>query len=788
MEAYCVKCKVKREMVDPEAVFTSGGTPATRGRCSVCGTTLFRMGRTEAHAGLEPPRAVGEAADRKANGKAGSLRARKRKGKLVIVESPAKARTVQRFLGQGYSVQASVGHVRDLLRSKLSVDVDNGFAPVYRVPNEKRQLVRDLKSAANGAVEVYLATDPDREGEAIAWHLLEAAEIDPTRTHRVVFHEITESAIREAFRHPRTIDMDLVNAQQARRVLDRLVGYNLSPLLWAKVQSRLSAGRVQSAALRIIVDREREIQAFVAREYWTIDAEFEKPSTPPSFRARLTEIDGQRPAFGRELEAQATAASMRDADYRVAHVKRGSRSRRPAPPFITSTLQQDAWRQLGFGARKTMVVAQQLYEGVDIGHDEPTGLITYMRTDSPQVSSQAQQEARDLIRKRYGEEFLPETPPVYKSRARGAQEAHEAVRPTSANRLPEDLKDHLTTEQHRLYSLIWRRFMASQMTAAEYDTLTIEVEGTSPSHRFGLRVSASHLRFSGFLEVYEERSAEESANGEGEIPEVVLVQFPELETGDRLELLEVFPEQHFTQAPPRYSEASLVKALEEYGIGRPSTYAPILGTLQARGYVRKESKRLVPTEMGEVVNSLIVNHFPDIVDLGFTARMEEELDEIADGHQDWVDVVREFYGPFSEQVKAAEQEMPELKAEPEELGRDCPECGKPLIIRFGRFGKFIGCSAFPACRYTEPWLEKIGARCPRDGGDLVERRTRKGRIFYGCSNYPGCEFVSWKKPLRVPCGNCGGLLVPQDKSQAQCLQCARTYPLRELTEAQEDLA
>jgi DNA topoisomerase-1 len=411
-----------------------------------------------------------------------------------------------------------------------------------------------------------------------------------------------------------------------------------------------------------------------------------------------------------------------------------------------------------------------------------------MRTDSPQISSQAQQEAAELIRNRYGADFVPETPPIYKSRARGAQEAHEAIRPTSAIRLPEDLRDHLTAEQHKLYSLIWRRFLASQMTAAEYDTFSVDVEGVSPAHRFALRVSASHLRFSGFLEVYEERTADEAANGEGEVPELVLARFPELEPGDKLTLVQVFPEQHFTQPPPRYTEASLVKALEEYGIGRPSTYAPILGTLQARGYVRKENKRLVPTDMGEVVNSLIVDHFPEIVDLGFTARMEEELDEIADGQQEWVDVVREFYGPFSEQVKAAELAMPELKAEPEPLGRDCPECGKPLIIRHGRYGKFIGCSAFPACRYTEPWLEKVGAKCPRDGGELVERRTRKGRVFYGCSNYPACEFVSWKKPLRVPCGQCGGLLVTQDKSQAVCLQCGRSYPLQELTEAQEDLA
>jgi len=769
VEAYCVKCKQKREIQNPEPTFTASGSPATRGSCPVCGSKLYRMGRTEAHAGLEPP----PARPRSANS---------RHGKLVIVESPAKARTVGRFLGQGYQLKASVGHVRDLLRSQLSVDVENDFEPKYRVPNEKRSIVKDLKKAAARAKEVYLATDPDREGEAIAWHLLEAAEINPDQARRVVFHEITEEAIHHAFTEPRAIDLDLVDAQQARRILDRLVGYNLSPILWAKVRSRLSAGRVQSAALRIVVDREREIEEFQAREYWTLDADFLHPEKPPGFRARLVRVDAEEPSLPSEAAVAPLLVDLRRAKFKVAEIQPGTRTRRPLPPFTTSTLQQSAARRLRFTARKTMVVAQQLYEGIDLNSHEPTGLITYMRTDSSQVASSAQAEARAVVTSSYGKEYLPDRPPFYRAKSRTAQEAHEAVRPTSSKRTPESIRSFLSPEQFKLYELIWNRFIASQMKPAVYETLTIEVEGASADHAYQLRVNASSLRFAGFLRVHPDW---EGGDLEGEIS---LEKLPQLEKGDPLQLEGLFPEQHFTEPPPRYNDASLIKALEEYGIGRPSTYAPILSTLEQRGYVRREKRRMIPTEIGVIVNDLLVEHFPEIVDLGFTARMEEELDKVASGERNWVELLRDFYGPFEEQLALAQKQMPEMKADAEPLGRACPECGNQLLIRHGRFGKFIGCSNFPECRHTEPWLEKIGVRCPLDGGELVERRTRKGRIFYGCSNYPSCEFTSWKKPEPTPCPNCGGLLVHETRKAVRCLQCDRRFDPETLPSRLPDVA
>jgi DNA topoisomerase-1 len=765
VEAYCVKCKQKRMIENPKPTFTSSGTPATQGICSVCGTKLFRMGKTPAHEGLEAPKSPPR---KTRSGKA--AKAGKRSGKLVIVESPAKARTVGHFLGKDYSVQASIGHVRDLLRSQLSVDVENNFKPKYRVPNEKRQVVKSLKKQAATAEEVYLATDPDREGEAIAWHLLEAAEIEPDRAKRVVFHEITESAIQHAFHTPRMISMDLVDAQQARRILDRLVGYNISPILWSKVKSRLSAGRVQSAALRIIVDREKEIRDFVPIEYWSIDAEFLNQEKPPAFRARLIRVNGESPAAGSEGIVNDLLGNLRKASYRVQLVKSGKRTRRPFAPFITSTLQQEASRRLRFSAQRTMRIAQQLYEGIELAGGEAVGLITYMRTDSPQVSHQAIQEAREVIRERFGENYLPHKPPFYRSKSRMAQEAHEAIRPTSVRRYPEHLKGLLTTEQFNLYELIWKRFMASQMMPAVYDTLTIEVEGLHNSDHYLFRVAASRLRFAGFLEVYGEASEEKPETREEEGIEAVMTQLPDLVEGDVVDMLELFPEQHFTQPPPRYSDASLIRSLEEHGIGRPSTYAPILSTIQQRGYVERQNRRFQPTAVGELVNDLVVDYFPEIVDLGFTARMEEDLDKIAEGSKSWVEVVRNFYVPFEAQVDQAKERMPEVKVEPIILDRACPNCGNPLTIREGRFGKFIGCSDFPTCRYTEPWLEKIGVKCPQCDGEIVQRRTRRGRIFYGCSNYPQCDFASWKQPLPQPCPKCGGVLV-KDNRKSTCLNC-----------------
>lgn len=781
MEAYCVKCKQKRPVQDPQATFTSTGTPATRGVCPVCGTKLFRMGRTSAHDGLEPEKVVRKPRKRK------KLKNDKpRKGKLVIVESPAKARTIARYLGKEFSVRASIGHVRDLLRSQISVDVENGFIPKYRVPNEKREVVKELKAEAAAAEEIYLATDPDREGEAIAWHLIEAAEIDDGRALRVVFNEITQSAIDEAFTKPRAIDMDLVNAQQARRILDRLVGYNLSPLLWAKVRSRLSAGRVQSVALRLIVDREKEIRKFEAQEFWTIDADFLQTEKPPEFRARLVAIDKQKSEFGSEDEVNVLQEKLRSARYSVRKVKPGTRARRPAAPFITSTLQQASSNRLRYSASKTMAIAQQLYEGIELGEGDPTGLITYMRTDSTQVAKQAQNEARELIRDSFGAEHVPDELPIYKTKTKRAQEAHEAIRPTSVRKEPEKIKEFLSKDQYKLYDLIWRRFIASQMKPAQYDTLTIEIEGQTVDQNFLFRVSASSIKFTGFTEVYALRTKNDgSSNGRDQL-EAKMARLPALAVGDPVDLVELFPEQHFTQPPSRYSDATLVRALEDNGIGRPSTYAPILSTLQRRGYTERKQLKLYPTEIGEVVNDLIVDHFPDIVDLGFTARMEENLDKIALGQIPWVEIVRNFYGPFAEQVEKARELMPEVKTEPEILDRLCPETGHHLVVRHGRYGKFIGCSDFPTCRYTEPWLEKIGVHCPQCAeGELVERRTRKGRVFYGCSRYPECDFTSWKRPLPNPCPHCAGLLVVDNKSHAACLACGNQFEL-EMFEEQED--
>jgi DNA topoisomerase-1 len=765
LDAYCVKCRTKREVKDPQPVFTDNATPATRGTCPVCGTTLFRMGRTEAHAGMPVP-------ERGAKSKA------KRSGKLVIVESPAKAKTVGRFLGKGYTVKASVGHVRDLLRSQLSVDVENGFEPKYRIPNEKRPVVKEIKALAKNAEEIFLATDPDREGEAIAWHLLESAEIDPAITQRVVFHEITEPAVADAFAHTREINMDLVNAQQARRVLDRLVGYNLSPLLWRKVRSRLSAGRVQSVALRLVVEREREIDAFVPVEYWSIDAEFQPEGIRDTFVARLARLDNLEPVLDSQAVVDPILVDMEQAGYRISKIKHGERKRSPAAPYTTSTMQQEASRRLGFTARRTMAVAQQLYEGIDIGEGGAVGLITYMRTDSTNISELAQAETREFISKRYGAKFMPDEAPKYKTKARGAQEAHEAIRPTSVMRQPESLKEFLNRDQFRMYQLIWQRFVASQMSAAIFDTLSVEIAAKTTLHEYLFRASGSTIRFQGFLIVYEEARDEDQAPAEDE----GTARIPAgIEESQVQRLVRLLPEQHFTQPPPRYTEATLVRAMEENGIGRPSTYAPILGTLQQRGYVTREATRLTPTETGILVNDLLIEHFPEVVDVGFTARMEEDLDKIASGKLAWVNVVREFYGPFSVDLEKAEANMPEQNMGPEPIGRACPECGHDLVIRWGRFGKFISCSNFPACRYTEAWLEKIGVHCPKDNGDIVERKTRKGRIFYGCANYPACDFTSWKRPLPTPCPECGGLLVMADKRNAQCLNCEERFPLDQVT-------
>ncbi len=763
MEAYCMKCKTKREMSEPVAGFNAKGSPVTTGVCPVCGTKLYRMGKTDSHADMTaPPRPE---------------KVIVRNGKLVIVESPAKAKTVGRFLGKGYTVRASVGHVRDLLKSQLSVDVENNFEPKYRVPNEKKEVVKEIKKLAQSAEEIFLATDPDREGESISWHLMEAAQIEPERTKRVVFHEITAPAVAEAFAHPREINMDLVNAQQARRVLDRLVGYSISPILWEKVRGRLSAGRVQSVALRLIVDREREIDDFKPVEYWSIHAELKHGSARSSFISKLVRIDDKEPDLPNEETVKPVLVDMETAAYVVTKVKRGEKRQKPLPPFTTSTLQQEASRKLGFTAKRTMALAQGLYEGQEVGEGGTTGLITYMRTDSTNVSTIAQNEAREYVSAKYGKDYLPAEPPIYKTKSAGAQEAHEAIRPTSVMRDPEKVKEFLEPAMFKLYRLIWQRFVASQMETAVFDTLQVEVTGRTNEHEYLLRASHSVVKFPGFLVVYHE-SKNEDVSGEEEEEDVKIPAG--IAEGQKQELVRLIPEQHFTQPPPRFSEASLVKALEENGIGRPSTYAPTISTIQQRGYVERADKRLIPTETGQQVNDLMMQYFPEVVDYNFTAHMEEDLDKIAEGEMEWTDAMREFYTPFAEDVKKAQAEMPVTKSGPEPIGRACPTCGRELVIRYGRFGKFISCSGFPECRYTEPWLEKIGVSCPKDHGDLVERKTRKGRTFFGCVNYPNCDFTSWKKPLPQPCPKCGGLLVVANKREAQCTNCSESFLLEEI--------
>lgn len=769
MEAYCVKCRQKREIKEPIADYNAAGAPVTKGTCSFCGTKVYRMGRTDAHEGIPKPKVSRKKKEVE------------RKGKLVIVESPAKAKTVSRFLGKGYTVRASVGHVRDLLRSKLSVDVENNFEPRYRVPDEKREVVKELKALAGKAEEVYLATDPDREGEAIAWHLMEAADIEEKRAKRVVFHEITEDAVEHAFTNPRTIDMDLVDAQQARRILDRLVGYGISPILWKKVRSRLSAGRVQSVALRLIVEREREIDAFDPVEYWSIDADLLPEGGKTTYRAKLAKIDGEDFGLGSQEEVEGILEDMRKADYVVDSIKRGKRRRNSLAPFITSTMQQDASRKLGFSARKTMAIAQQLYEGMELDGEGTQGLITYMRTDSTNISDIAMNEVRDYILKRYGESYLPKEPPQYKTRTQSAQEAHEAVRPTSVLRSPKAIKKYLSRDQFRLYQLIWQRFVASQMMPAVYKTLSVEVLGDGEASEYMLRASGSQLEFPGFLIVYEEGKDEDQVDEEEADSDIIPID--DIKENQTQELQELYPDQHFTQPPPRFTEASLVQTLEENGIGRPSTYAPIISTIQNRGYVIRDGKRLEPTDTGILVNDLVVEFFPRIVDINFTSRLEDQLDQVASGEAEWVGVISDFYEDFSDRLEHAEEAMPEKKAEPQKVGRQCPKCGHDLIIRWGRYGKFISCSNFPDCRYTEPYLEKIGMKCPKCGeGDVVERKTRKGRKFYGCSRYPDCDFTSWKRPVPEPCPNCGGTLTIANKREVKCLDCEESFLQDEVLE------
>ena len=679
---------------------------------------------------------------------------------LIIVESPTKAKTIKKFLPPRYVVKASVGHIRDLPKSTLGVDVDHDFAPKYLTIKGKGDIIKELKAAAKSASEVYLATDPDREGEAIAWHLAEILKLENPK--RIELHEITKDAALAAIADPHTIDMPRVMAQQARRILDRLVGYKISPLLWAKVRGGLSAGRVQSVAVRLIVDREREIKAFIPREYWSITARLAKlqrnGSEPTAFAAELVQIDGVKAEVDNEKTATEIVAAVSGAPWSVTSIKERETRRNAAGPFTTSTLQQEASRKLKFRVRKTMQLAQALYEGVDLGGADGTqGLITYMRTDSTRISDSAQEGAREFITAQFGKEFVG-VQKQFKMRE-GAQDAHEAIRPTSVFRTPDSVAGVLKRDELRLYRLIWERLVASQMAPAVFDQTTIDMV----IGRYTFRTTGSVLKFAGFTRVYEEgrddaTGAPDETLGDGKKP-----LLPKVSVDERLDLRGVDPKQHFTEPPPRFSEASLVRVLEENGIGRPSTYSSIVETIQARGYVEQIDRRFHPTDIGIQVNDLLAEHFKDVVDPGFTAQMERELDGVADNNVDWVGVLRTFYDKFALELTAAEEKLPKFEQRDEPTDEICVTCGKPMVIKTGRFGKFISCTGYPECKTTKPILKDTGAICPKDGGMVVERKSRKGRTFFGCANYPKCDFVSWDRVVPEPCPVCGDYVVVKMK-------------------------
>ena len=667
--------------------------------------------------------------------------------KLVIVESPAKARTISKFLGRTYKVEASNGHVRDLPKSQLGVDVENGFEPKYITIRGRGEVLERIRKEAKGAKAVILATDPDREGEAISWHLANVLGIDPASACRVEFNEITEKTVKSAIKQPRSINMELVDAQQARRVLDRLVGYKISPLLWVKIKKGLSAGRVQSVATRMIVDREQEIETFEPEEYWHVQAQLRAGQA--GLTARLVSLDGERAAIASGEQAEEARARIGRGGFVIRSVKRGERRKHPAPPFTTSNLQQEASRKLGFTTAKTMQIAQQLYEGVDVEGRGTLGLISYIRTDSVRLSEEAVSAVRELIAARYGEAYVPEKPNVYKGR-KSAQDAHEAIRPTNLELRPEDIKASLSRDQYNLYRLVYLRFVACQMADAVYETQQIEIASDSG---VVLRSGAERLRFAGFTAVYEE--GRDDAAQEEEVAQALC----DVTEGAAAVVESTEATQHFTQAPPRYTEASLVRALEEKGIGRPSTYAPTISTILARGYVMREKKQLYPTELGVMITDMMKEHFADIVDIAFTAGMEEKLDEVEEGKLSWREVIADFYGPFEQTLERAESQIEKVEIKDEVSDVVCDKCGAMMVYKLGRFGRFLACPNFPACRNTKAIQVEIEAPCPVCGGKLLEKTSRKGRKFYGCERYPECDFVSWEMPVREKCPKCGGYMV-----------------------------
>ncbi|MGY3778136.1 type I DNA topoisomerase [Isobaculum melis] len=677
---------------------------------------------------------------------------------LVIVESPAKAKTIEKYLGKNYKVVASAGHVRDLPKSKMGVDVENNYEPHYISIRGKGELIRNLKKYVKKADKVYLAADPDREGEAIAWHLATLFGLDKEDKNRVVFNEITKEAVKEAFKEPRALNMDLIDAQQARRILDRLVGYNISPILWKKVKKGLSAGRVQSVALKLIIDRENEIRRFKPEEYWTIGGNFKKQTK--KFKAAFYGVDGKKKALSNAEDVKEVMSKLNGKDFEVAKVVKKERKRNPALPFTTSSLQQEAARKLNFRTRKTMMVAQQLYEGIAIGRGGAVGLITYMRTDSTRIADSAKGEAAGFIQETYGKEYTATEVKVTK-KAQGAQDAHEAIRPSSVLRTPEEVEKYLSKDQLKLYKLIWSRFVASQMKPAIFDTMTVDLVQNDVL----FRANGSKVKFPGFTKVYIEGTDDGSEEKENILPD--------MEKGDLVKSVDMEPKQHFTQPPPRFTEARLVKALEENGVGRPSTYAPTLETIQRRYYVALKSKRFEPTELGEIVNGLIVDFFPQIVDIHFTAEMEKELDEIGVGHQKWVTVIDKFYQPFKIELEKAEEGIEKIQIKDEPAGFDCELCGHPMVIKMGRYGKFYACSNFPECRNTKAIVKDTGITCPTCGkGHIIERKSKKNRLFYGCDQYPTCEFVSWDKPIGRNCPKCDHYLVEKKLRGGKQIQCS----------------
>ena len=661
---------------------------------------------------------------------------------LVIVESPAKAKTIERYLGKNYIVRASMGHLRDLPKSQFGIDVEDAFTPKYINVRGKGDLIRALKKEAKEANKIYLASDPDREGEAIAWHLSFILGVDPKDNCRIVFHEITKPAIEEAIHHPRPINMEQVDAQQARRMLDRIVGYKLSPLLWRKVRKGLSAGRVQSVTVRLICDREKEIEAFHSEEYWTVKAKLKKEKS--TFTADLTHVRGEKAALHSEQETKRITDDLAVQKFTIKDVKKSERRKKAAAPFTTSSLQQDAARKLGFTSGRTMMIAQQLYEGVVLGRQGATGLITYMRTDSTRLSNLAIDEARSYIGEEYGRDYVPEKPNIYAG-GKKAQDAHEAIRPTSILRLPSEVEPYLNRDQLRLYTLIWQRFAACQMTAAVYDTVSAQIEAGD----YLLRAHGSKIKFKGYTVVY---AGAESAKKE---KDTIL---PELSTGDVLSLGALDPEQHFTEPPPRYNDASLVKALEDMEIGRPSTYAPIIETIQKRGYVERREKQFRPTELGFIVTDMLGEYFKDIVDAKFTANLEGELDEVADGSLNKNELLQKFYTPFDETLKKAEEVIGTVDLPEEVTDIPCDKCGRMMVIKQGRFGKFLACPGFPECRNAKPLLRDTGVSCPKCGGKIVERKSRRGRAFYGCDHYPDCDYTTWDEPQQEHCKVCGAFM------------------------------